>query len=397
LGFHVEVNFSRFPIVAGFRQEGGDQTEEGRFIREDTGDAGAALEFLIDAFQGVGGAQSFLVGEGQGKDRQTLRQIFFHPSRKFGGAVGVVGDDFLEAGFGSEATGAIKHAADGTGDFLAQLDPGHIRLGVLLQVKLAALPRDGPKDGFAGGGHAGVVVADDAQSPAEAALDKALEEGSPMDFGFAEGDADAEQGTLASGGDAEGDEDGAIPELAIMANLFVAGVKHQIGIGAERAGTPFLEFGVEEFGAVANLGGTDAGAAEFFHDGGDFPGGDALDIHFSQGEFEGLFGANAFFQGAGIEGGFAADLWDAKGDGPNPAGERFGFVAVGIAEACVRPFVRLSLEDLMPLDAHGFIDEQAQAFGEALVALFRQKLQDVVQKFRIGVVGHVRFDVGCVC
>jgi hypothetical protein len=30
------------------------------------------------------------------------------------------------------------------------------------------------------------------------------------------------------------------------------------------------------------------------------------------------------------------------------------------------------------------------------VALFSQKLQDVVQKFRLGVVGHVRFGVGCV-
>ena len=234
MAFHVEVNFSGFPFVAGFGQEGRDEPQEGGFIGEDAGDAGAPFEFLIHAFQPVGGAQSFLVGEGQGKDGQALGQVFLHPAGQFRGAFGVVGDDFLEAGFGGGAAG------------------------------------------------------------------------------------------------------------------------------------------------------------------GDFAGGNALDIHFGHGEFEGLLGANAFFQGAGIEGGFAADLRDAKGDGAHPAGEGFGLVAVGVTQAGVGAFVRLGLKDLMAFDTHGFIDENAQAFGEAVVALFSQQLQDVVQQFRIGVVGHVWFVVGCV-
>ena len=336
------------------------------------------------------------MGDGQVKDRQALRQVFLHPGGQFRGAFGVVRDDFLEAGFGGGSAGAVKNAADGMGDFLALLDPGHIRLGVLLQVELAALPWDGAKDGFARGRHAGMVVTDDELGAAEAALDQALEEGAPMHFGFTEGDADTEQGALTGGGDAERDEDGAIPELAVVADLFITGIKHQIGMGAEQPVAPFLEFGVEEFGAVADLGGTDAGAAEFFDDGGDFAGGDALDIHFGHGELERLLGTNAFFQGAGIEGGFAADLRDAKGDGADPAGEGLGLVAVGVAQPGGGAFVRLGLEDLMAFDAHGFIDENAQAFGEAVVTLFSQELQDVVQKFRIGVVGHVRFGVGCV-
>jgi len=45
----------------------------------------------------------------------------------------------------------------------------------------------------------------------------------------------------------------------------------------------------------------------------------------------------------------------------------------------------------MAFDAHGFVDEQAQAFGKAGVGLVSQELQDVVQEFRIGVVGHVWF------
>jgi hypothetical protein len=217
-----------------------------------------------------------------------------------------------------------------------------------------------------------------------------------MHFGLTEGEADAEQGTLAGGADAQRDQDGAIPELTIVADLFGAGVKHEIGISAEHPVAPFLEFGVEEFGAVADLGGADAGTAEFLDDGGDLAGGNALDIHFGHGELEGLLGANAFFQGAGIESGVAADLRDANGDGTDPAGEVFGLVAVGVTQAGVGAFARLGLKDLMAFDAHGFIDEQAQAFGEAVVALFSQQLQDVVHQFRIGVVGQVRFMVGWV-
>ncbi len=51
----------------------------------------------------------------------------------------------------------------------------------------------------------------------------------------------------------------------------------------------------------------------------------------------------------------------------------------------------------MAFDAHGFVDGEAEAFGKAVVALLGEELQDVVQEFRIGVVGHVVLDVGCVC
>ena len=145
MAFHVEVDFSRFPIVAGFGQQGRDQPQARGFIGEDAGDAGAPFEFLIHPFQPIGGAKAFLVGEGQRKDGQTLGQIFLHPSGKFRGTFGVMRHDFLEANFGSGAAGAVKNAADGVGDFLPLLEPGHIGLGVLLEVELAALPRNGAK------------------------------------------------------------------------------------------------------------------------------------------------------------------------------------------------------------------------------------------------------------
>jgi hypothetical protein len=43
----------------------------------------------------------------------------------------------------------------------------------------------------------------------------------------------------------------------------------------------------------------------------------------------------------------------------------------------------------MTFDAHGFVAEEAEAFGKAVVALLGEELQDVVQEFRIGVMGHV--------
>ena len=389
MGFHVEVDCSGFPIVAGFGQEGGDQAEEGFFVGENAGDAGAAFEFLVDPFQRVAGAHFLLVGAGQGENREALREVFFQPRGEFGGAGGVVGDDFLEALFGGGATGAFKDAADVPRHFRALIQARDISLGVLLEMELTALPGDRAKDGFARGGQAGVVVADDELDVAEATLDEALEEGAPMHFGFTEGDADAQDGTLACRRDAQRDEDGAVAELTVVTDFFVAGVEHQIGMGGKGPVAPFLEFGVEELGAGADLGGTDGGAAEFFDDGGDFAGGDALDVHFGHGEFEGLFGADAFFQGAGIEVGVAPDLWDAEGDGTDAAREGLGFVAVGITLAGVGALVGLGLEDVMAFDAHRFVDEDAEPFGEAVVALLSQKLQDVVQEFRIGVVGHV--------
>ena len=117
MGFHVEVEGSSFPLVAGFDQERGDQAQEGFFIRKNAGDAGAAFEFLIHPFQRVGGAHPFLVGGGQGEHREALAEVFFQPRGEFGRALRVAGDDFLEPQFRRRSAGAVEDAADGPGDF----------------------------------------------------------------------------------------------------------------------------------------------------------------------------------------------------------------------------------------------------------------------------------------
>src|ERR1035441_9905270 len=45
--FHVEVNFGGLPFIAEFVEQGGDQAQEGGFIGEEAGDAGAAFEFWL--------------------------------------------------------------------------------------------------------------------------------------------------------------------------------------------------------------------------------------------------------------------------------------------------------------------------------------------------------------
>lgn len=206
-----------------------------------------------------------------------------------------------------------------------------------------------------------------------------MEEGAPVDFGFTEGDAHAEEGAFAVGGDTHGDQDGTIEQLAVLADFFIPGIDHEIGIVGERPRAPFVEFDVEELGAGADLGRADGGAAEFFDDRGDFPGRDALDVHFGESEFEGLFTTAALFEGGGVEVQIAPDLWNVKGNGAEAGGEGFVLKTIGVTGASERAFVGFGLEGLGPFDVHGLIDEQADAFGEAIGALFGDQLQNVVQ------------------
>ena len=66
-GGDVEVDFSGFPIFGDLGEESGDEAEERGFVGEDAGDAGAAFEFLVDPFEGVGGAEALLVSDREGE------------------------------------------------------------------------------------------------------------------------------------------------------------------------------------------------------------------------------------------------------------------------------------------------------------------------------------------
>ena len=160
--------------------------------------------------------------------------------------------------------------------------------------------------------------------------------------------------------------------------------------------TPTFQFDVEFGGALADLGGTDGVTAELFDNGRDFAGGHALDIHFGDGQFEGLLAPDALLEGRRIEVQIAAHLGNLELDGTAAGGEGFGFEAIGVTQAGVRAFIGLGLQCLTALLAHGFIDEQPDAFSEAAGAIFSEQLQNGVQEFRMGLVGHVGVYVGSV-
>ncbi len=91
---------------------------------------------------------------------------------------------------------------------------------------------------------------------------------------------------------------------------------------------------------------------------------------------EGLFAADAFFQGAGVEAQVAAHLRDAELNGAEAGGQGLGFEAVGVALAGVGALVGLGLQGFGSLLLHGFVDQQADAFGHAVGAIFSEQLQD---------------------
>jgi hypothetical protein len=64
-----------------------------------------------------------------------------------------------------------------------------------------------------------------------------------------------------------------------------------------------------------------------------------------------------------------------------------------VALAGVSAFVGLGLERVRAFLAHGFIDEEADAFGEAAGAFFIEQLQNGIQEFRIAWVGHFGFEL----
>ena len=200
-----------------------------------------------------------------------------------------------------------------------------------------------------------------------------------MHLGFAQGHTDAENGALAIEPNAQSDEHGTVQQAAALTDLLVTGVDEHVRKTAQWAIAPGFQFSVQLGGTLADLGGTDRVAAELLDDGGDFAGGDALDVHLGKRHFERLLAADAFFERVGIELQIAAHLGDIELDRADARGQRFGFEAVGVALAGVSALVGLGLEGVRAFPDHRFIDEQAKTFGEAFGALFGQQLQDGVQ------------------
>ena len=105
-----------------------------------------------------------------------------------------------------------------------------------------------------------------------------------------------------------------------------------------------------------------------------------------------MLAPHPLFQGAGIELQAAPDLRDLELDGADAGVEGFGFEPIGMALAGFGAFVGPGLEGLGAFLAHRFVDQEADAFGEAIAGtLLSEELQNGVQEFRIRLVGRHGF------
>src|SRR4029079_9486843 len=109
-----------------------------------------------------------------------------------------------------------------------------------------------------------------------------LKEVAPVSLCLAQGDADAEDGSVPGDIDADGDQDSAIENHAVAADLLVAGVENEVGIGqfGQRPVAPEIELLIELSGRTADLRSGDLQrAGELAEDARDPARGDALDVH----------------------------------------------------------------------------------------------------------------------
>ncbi len=239
-------------------------------------------------------------------------------------------------------------------------------------MELAALPGHAWKAAHEGLAQAWVIVADDEGDPVQAALLERVEESTPVDVGFGERGADAEDGAGAASIDGDGAQDRAVEDGAIAAHLFIAGIEDEMRMRqrVQRPVTPDLQLLIELCGGAADLHGGDfQSAGELRENGADAAGGDALHVHLRDGKGQGAFTAQAALQGGRIEVHLPADLRNGNGDLAEAGLQRLRHEPVGVALARRGALVGSGAEDLRTFGFHGEIEEQADGLREAFSAL----------------------------
>ena len=242
--------------------------------------------------------------------------------------------------------------------------------GVLREVELAALPDGTGQDSAAGGLQPGMVVTDDEADAADAAVDQAVEEGSPMDFGFRWIAGDAEHAPSPVRSDADGGEQGGIADHAAVTQLLVAGVEKEIVDLAQRPAAPGGEFLVQQSGSPADLGRRQALQAELGHHLGGITGGDALHVHLGDRQHHRARGSAPALQRPRIEGLVGSSgFGDVDGHRPSRGVERLALVTVGIAAPFGVALVEAGAEEALPLQAQGEIEQRREHLRHPVRAL----------------------------
>ena len=91
-----------------------------------------------------------------------------------------------------------------------------------------------------------------------------------------------------------------------------------------------------------------------------------------------MFAPLAFFQSRGIEFNRAAHLGDIEFYRAQASVIVFVFKTIGMALALFGALIRLGLQGVGSFDNHGFVNEDAQDFGQSIEAVVQQELHNRV-------------------
>ena len=86
-GLHVGVACAVEPFLVLFGGQRADEAQAACVVWEDAHDQGAALEFLVEAFEQVGALEMFVMGMREAMESEGLFDVFLDP----GGELGVFG------------------------------------------------------------------------------------------------------------------------------------------------------------------------------------------------------------------------------------------------------------------------------------------------------------------
>ena len=81
------------------------------------------------------------------EDGEALWDVEFHPSGKIGHGLRVMSDSVPEASLSGREIRTVEDGADVGGDDRPEVLTWNVSLSILLEMKLAALPRDGRENG----------------------------------------------------------------------------------------------------------------------------------------------------------------------------------------------------------------------------------------------------------
>ena len=153
---------------------------------------------------------------------------------------------------------------------------------------------------------------------------------------------------------------------------------------------PQLKLSIQFRGQARHLAGGDLHAAELFHDGGDAPGGNALEIHFGDGDLEGPICAATLFKETALEWlRTGSDLWNIEVELAEGGLETAVFEAVGLSIPGLAAFVGSDFEVLGAFEDHGGIGEHFCDEWNALKnAVLKKGVDRFVAEGIVRVFGH---------